>query len=240
MEDVKAQVFRTFRVARILRLVNKATTLNILFNTFVFSIPSLSNVAITVFIIYYIFSVVGMNIFSDVDTSLSRLNFHNFSNSLYTLYVSSTADSWSIVVGASLDNYSNRYVVIAFWIAFFLIGALVMLNLFIGVVLEVFSMNDSDSRQVKRLSSVFKLQEGWNRQDRKATKLITADKFWALLLATPYPTGFTMPNEKDDNPIGTEAFLRFVQIMEKHQYIEPETPEVLRHLEKIKLIPVVL
>ena len=75
---VRAQVIRAFRLARIFRLTNKAH-LQSLFETFIFSLPSLWNITFTLLIIFYIFSVIGMNLFYDVEITY-RLRFDTFAS----------------------------------------------------------------------------------------------------------------------------------------------------------------
>ena len=52
--DVGLTVIRLFRVGRILRLINKTKTLRTLFLTLVYSIPSLWNIGVLIFVIFFV------------------------------------------------------------------------------------------------------------------------------------------------------------------------------------------
>jgi hypothetical protein len=56
---VGANVVRVFRVARVFRLINKAKTLRALFNTLIVSLPSLWNIGSLLFVLFFIFAVLG-------------------------------------------------------------------------------------------------------------------------------------------------------------------------------------
>ena len=55
---VGVNVFRLFRIGRLLRLVNKAATLRLLFWTLVYAAPSLWNIGILIFVIFYVTSAI--------------------------------------------------------------------------------------------------------------------------------------------------------------------------------------
>jgi hypothetical protein len=56
---VGANVIRVLRVARVFRLVHKARRLRVLFNTLVSSLPSLWNIGSLLFVVFFIFAVLG-------------------------------------------------------------------------------------------------------------------------------------------------------------------------------------
>jgi hypothetical protein len=57
--NINASVVRVFRVGRVFRLVNKMETLRLLFNTLVLSLPSLWNIGSLLFVLFFIFAVLG-------------------------------------------------------------------------------------------------------------------------------------------------------------------------------------
>jgi hypothetical protein len=59
-------VVRTFRVGRILRLLNKAKSLKIIFNTIVITLPALANVGGLLFLLLYLYSILGIYLFATV------------------------------------------------------------------------------------------------------------------------------------------------------------------------------
>ena len=58
-EGFGANALRALRVARIIRLVKRARTLRVMFNCFVLSLPSLWNIGSLLFVVIYIFAILG-------------------------------------------------------------------------------------------------------------------------------------------------------------------------------------
>ena len=56
---VGANVIRVFRIARVFRLIKRAKQLNDLFNTLVISSPSLWNIGSLLFVVFFIFAILG-------------------------------------------------------------------------------------------------------------------------------------------------------------------------------------
>lgn len=89
--------FRTLRVGRLLRLIKGARSLKMLFDTVVQIIPSLFNIGILLFLILFIYSIVGMSLFAFIkydDGINPQVNFQTFSNSLLLLFRVSTGENW--------------------------------------------------------------------------------------------------------------------------------------------------
>ena len=59
-------IIRAFRISRILRLVKRAKNLRLIFNTFVFTLPALANVGGLLLLLLYLYSIVGVILFSGV------------------------------------------------------------------------------------------------------------------------------------------------------------------------------
>merc|ERR1719499_991464 len=60
-----ASIFRTLRIGRIVRLLNKAPILNALFMTLIFSSPALLNIGSLLFIITFIYAILGVTLFGE-------------------------------------------------------------------------------------------------------------------------------------------------------------------------------
>jgi hypothetical protein len=56
----QATIARAFRIGRIFRLITKAKFLRVIFNTIVFTIPSLANVGALMMLLLFIFSILGV------------------------------------------------------------------------------------------------------------------------------------------------------------------------------------
>lgn len=62
----QATIARAFRIGRIFRLITKAKFLRVIFNTIIFTIPSLANVGALMMLLLFIFSILGVQIFATV------------------------------------------------------------------------------------------------------------------------------------------------------------------------------
>ena len=91
-------MLRVFRVARVLRLVRRARGLRTLLQTLLFSLPALVNVGSVLVLFFFIFAIMGMNLFGKVkkaDHLTRHANFDYFPGSMLVLFRSSTGEMWN-------------------------------------------------------------------------------------------------------------------------------------------------
>eukprot|EP00397_Hematodinium_sp_SG-2012_P000464 GEMP01000464.1.p1 GENE.GEMP01000464.1~~GEMP01000464.1.p1 ORF type:complete len:1850 (+),score=300.04 GEMP01000464.1:241-5790(+) len=89
---------RLFRIARLFRLVRFMEGLNRLFSAFVLSIPKLCNVAAILFLLVFLYAVLGVNLFGKVRFSGNHdehANFRNWPLAVMTLFRSMTGEGWN-------------------------------------------------------------------------------------------------------------------------------------------------
>lgn len=72
------QVFRALRIGRIFKLFRNLRSLQVIFSTFITTLPALMNVGGLMFLILYIFAVIGMNLFAKVKLSGTMHRWLNF------------------------------------------------------------------------------------------------------------------------------------------------------------------
>jgi hypothetical protein len=61
-----SQVIRTLRISRMLKFFSSFKQMKIIFSTFIDTMPSLLNVGGLLFLIIYIFAVIGISLFADI------------------------------------------------------------------------------------------------------------------------------------------------------------------------------
>jgi len=61
-----ASIIRVFRLGRVLRLVNKAASLRMIFNTFKNTLPSLSYIGLLLGLSIFIYSILGVELYAYV------------------------------------------------------------------------------------------------------------------------------------------------------------------------------
>ena len=91
-------LLRMLRVVRVFRLIPKAKGLRTLLQTLVFSLPALGNVGSVLFLFFFVYAIVGMNVFGSIKWGqyLSRhANFGNVGLALLTLFRMITGESWN-------------------------------------------------------------------------------------------------------------------------------------------------
>jgi len=133
-------VFRLVRILRVLRLITAIPKLQLLVNALLKSIPSMSYVGILLLLHFYIYAVVGTFLFGKNDL----LHFGNLQTSFFTLFKVVTLEGWiqimnlQIYGSETITPYPTGNTVIApiYFISFIIFGTMIMLNLFIGVIIN--------------------------------------------------------------------------------------------------------
>jgi hypothetical protein len=102
---------RLFRIARLFRLVRYAKGLMRLFTAFVLSLPKLLNVAVILFLLLFLFSILGVQMFAkvkndeDFDGSIGiHGNFHDTGRAFMLLVRSMTGEGWNELMHSLSKN----------------------------------------------------------------------------------------------------------------------------------------
>jgi voltage-gated sodium channel len=149
MDGQFAAVLRLVRILRVLRLVSAVPRLQLLVGALLKSIPSMGYVGILLLILFYIYGVMGTFLFGKHDP----VHFGTLGASMLALFRTVTMEDWTDLMytqmyGAGyvegLENpvfmAPHGYLAIAYFVSFILLGTMIMLNLFIGVIMR--SMNE--------------------------------------------------------------------------------------------------
>ncbi|ETO07378.1 sodium channel protein type 9 subunit alpha [Reticulomyxa filosa] len=121
-----ANGIRLVRVIRVVRLLRRAPVLRALFMTLVYAAPSLLNIGLLLFVVFFIWGIFGMELFGKVvhndgygnyipydsnDGISNSINFENFGRSLLVLYRIATNDNWGSILlatGAHKDRCPDK------------------------------------------------------------------------------------------------------------------------------------
>jgi len=93
-----ASVIRLFRIGRLFRLVKSAKSLRILFRTMIMSVPSLINVGSLLGLLFYIYAVFGVQLYSKLALNGElddHANFRSFGNAMVSMIRFSTGENWN-------------------------------------------------------------------------------------------------------------------------------------------------
>ncbi|RLN21075.1 hypothetical protein BBJ28_00010562 [Nothophytophthora sp. Chile5] len=167
-----ASAVRSFRVGRLFRLLHSAPSLRQLFNTLLVTLPSLVNIGGLLFLVFFIYAAMGVQLFAKVKLgplNTSSSNFQTIAGAMVTLVRCSTGERWNDLMfelanqddcvtdpsydpnmcGFSSDvdcvplNGCGSPVAFAYLYSFTLLVTFILLNIFIAVILEGFA-NEKD------------------------------------------------------------------------------------------------
>ena len=209
MPPTLLRVLRVIRILRILRLLKNAKQLRDLIVTMVLSFPSLLNVGGLLALITFMYSVLGLTLFTFVADSgevsleaglTAERNFRSLASSALVLFQCLTADGWSSVMNdAMIDESSGlcsdelgtcgTIAAVPFFISFQICGTFIFVNLVVAVILENFRMMHNANSDLASVADLEAFAEAWAEFDPDATKYIHREQLVQLVLKLPPPLG---------------------------------------------------
>lgn len=142
-------VFRLFRLMRIMKLIKTIPQLRIIVSTLIAALPSVMYISILIFLMLYIYAVLGVFIFGGND----KKYFGNLGKGMITLFRVMTLDHWGEIMyvqlygcvkeytvldkqrfGCTPSKTSSGLLVIVFFLSYIMLVSFIVLNLFVGVV----------------------------------------------------------------------------------------------------------
>jgi len=220
-----AQVVRSFRVGRIVRLINGAETLSMLFGTLISTMISMANIGAVWLLIVFIFAVMANQLYakSALPTGYNAqlnyyYNFQTFTNSLVTLFSFSGGEYWdgfSLALGSRTPdcvpdpvfdpnmcgfthslyvnpqngcvplNGCGNISAIFFMCFFYFLVVIVLLNLFVGVIIDEFKKQKPIEHISKKEFRNF--NEKWGLFDPDATFFMDFKDLFTFLTVTDPP-----------------------------------------------------
>uniref|UniRef100_A0A7S3GFT3 Ion transport domain-containing protein n=1 Tax=Palpitomonas bilix TaxID=652834 RepID=A0A7S3GFT3_9EUKA len=105
---------RVFRIGRLFRVVRSVSSLRMLFNTLVFSLPAMANVLGLLLLIFYVVAVLAVQLFANVRYQFyvgESANFRTFPDALRTVFQISAGDNWHAIMRELMikDPQCTRY-----------------------------------------------------------------------------------------------------------------------------------
>ena len=157
--DTLIRVMNICIVLRLLRVIPHVKSLSLLTGTIIDLIKNLRGFAGIIVVVYYIFALLGMELFSNVDgyshsfingtsprfvcgvyenLTYYANNFHDFASSLVVLWDIMVVNNWYVFLekfsrDSNLKEWSKLY-----FIAWWLVSVVICVNLFVSLVLETF------------------------------------------------------------------------------------------------------
>jgi len=122
-------VLRALRVLRVLRLVSVVPSLRNVVEAMLGALPGMGSIVLLMALIFYVFAVMATKLFgAEMDEQFGSLG-----ASLFTLFQLMTLDDWANIVKPAMELQPYALV---FFMPFIVVSTFVVLNLFIGVIVE--------------------------------------------------------------------------------------------------------
>ncbi len=133
-----AAIARMLRVFRVLRLFTARPELKAIIDMLIKAIPSIIDIVILMFIIFYIYAIIGNFYFQELPSGLWK----DFLVSMLTLFRVLTFEDWTDVMYEAMEVYPLAWV---YFVSFVIIAAFVFFNLFVAVIIgEMQKIQEAD------------------------------------------------------------------------------------------------
>ena len=129
-----AAVLRLARALRLLRLVSALPKLQLLVGALLKSLSAMGYVSLLLALLFYIYAVAGIHMFGAHDPK----NFGSLPVAFLSLFRLVTLDTWADLFSAQLPHVPGIKVAIYF-VTFIVFGTMIILNLFIGIIMNSMS-----------------------------------------------------------------------------------------------------
>ncbi len=137
-------VLRALRILRALRLISVVPSMRKVIVGLFNAIPSIGTVIVMLLLLFYISAVMATKLFGEAFPQW----FGNLGASLYSLFQIMTLESWSMgIVRPVMEEYPYAW---AFFVPFILLTSFIVLNLFIGVIVNAMAEATGEEAHTER------------------------------------------------------------------------------------------
>ncbi|KAM5265276.1 sodium channel protein type 9 subunit alpha isoform 3-T3 [Hipposideros larvatus] len=211
------RVIRLARIGRILRLIKGAKGIRTLLFALMMSLPALFNIGLLLFLVMFIYAIFGMSNFAYVKKEAGindMFNFETFGNSMICLFQITTSAGWDGLLAPILNSgppdcdpeiehpgssvkgdCGNPSVGIFYFVSYIIISFLVVVNMYIAVILENFSVATEESTEPLSEDDFEMFYEVWEKFDPDATQFIEYNKLSDFAAALDPPLLIAKPNQ---------------------------------------------
>lgn len=102
---------RALRITRIFKFIKKSKQINVIFETLIVTLPALTNVGGLLLLFLYMYSVLGVFLFSEVqlqENLNTHANFQSFGVAFLTLLRCSTGEAWDSIM---MDTVRSKTII---------------------------------------------------------------------------------------------------------------------------------
>ncbi|XP_062813881.1 sodium channel protein type 5 subunit alpha isoform X3 [Anolis carolinensis] len=210
------RVIRLARIGRILRLIRGAKGIRTLLFALMMSLPALFNIGLLLFLVMFIYAIFGMANFAYVKHEHGiddMFNFQTFANSMLCLFQITTSAGWDGLLhpilntgppycdpshqnaNGSKGNCGSPAVGILFFVTYIIISFLIVVNMYIAIILENFSVATEESTEPLSEDDFDMFYEIWEKFDPEATQFIEYSALSNFADALSEPLRIAKPNK---------------------------------------------
>ncbi len=168
-----ALIARMLRLFRVMRLISFIPELRVLVSALITALPRMGYVALLMFIIFYLYAVIGNLLFSHINPTL----WGDLGISLLTLFRVATFEDWTDVMYETMEVYTLSWM---YYISFIFFSAFVFLNMMIGIVVDVL---DEEHKKMEAEKMGETLEEHEQFEAKMKQEMAELNKKLDLLLA---------------------------------------------------------
>ncbi|XP_038645635.1 sodium channel, voltage-gated, type I-like, alpha isoform X3 [Scyliorhinus canicula] len=210
------RVIRLARIGRILRLIKGAKGIRTLLFALMMSLPALFNIGLLLFLVMFIYAIFGMSNFAYVrkESGIDDMfNFETFGNSMICLFQVTTSAGWDGLLAPILNSgppdcnptkdnpgspnkgdCGNPPVAILFFVSYIIISFLIVINMYIAIILENFSVATEESAEPLSEDDFEMFYEVWEKFDSDATQFMEYGRLHDFADALEPPLRVAKPN----------------------------------------------
>ncbi|NXD63988.1 SCN4A protein, partial [Eolophus roseicapillus] len=209
------RIFRLARIGRILRLIRQARGIRALLFALLMSLPALFNIGLLLFLVMFIYAIVGMTNFACLgwEGGIDNLfNFQTFDSSILCLFQITTSAGWDGLLAPLLKesnscapnlnltseqkkNCKSKGVGIFYFVSYVIISFLIVVNMYIAVILENFNVATEESTDLLCEDDFDMFYETWGKFDPQATQFIEYSALSDFADALAEPLRIPKPNK---------------------------------------------
>ena len=130
-------VARLLRIVRILRIITVVPAFRHIIDSLIKTIPRVGFIALLMFIFIYIWGAIGTLFFDEINPE----RWGNIGVAMLTLVQVATYDDWAVVMRELIVVYPAAWI---YFVSFIIINAVVLLNMVIGVIVDVMIKGSRD------------------------------------------------------------------------------------------------
>ena len=131
-------VARLLRIVRILRIITVVPAFRHIIDSLIKTIPRVGFIALLMFIFIYIWGAIGTLFFDEINPE----RWGNIGVAMLTLVQVATYDDWAAVMRELIVVYPVAWI---YFVSFIIINAVVLLNMVIGVIVDVMTKESREA-----------------------------------------------------------------------------------------------